>query len=130
MIECKLDYLACKEPASEPERWFELSVSGELSHRQYAGGQKRGVIDLETCKIIPNKTDAKGICTPFFFRIHTFVNSTNHRRGVFNLSAPTQASYLNWLKALKAWIGVKRPAPIYLEDKEAFEIAQGVDEAL
>jgi hypothetical protein len=105
------------------ERWFELSSEGELSYWQSAGNSKRGVIDLETCKVVPNKTDAPGICTPFFFQIHTFVkepNSDNYRRRIFNLSAPTQADYLNWLRALKAWIGVKRPPLVYLEDKEMF----------
>ena len=97
------------------ERWFELSGDGELSYWQSQGNNKRGVIDLETCKVIPNKTDAPGICTPFFFQIHTFVkepNSDSYRRRIFNLSAPTQVDYLNWLKALKVWIGVKRPPPL------------------
>lgn len=97
------------------ERWFELTGDGELSYWQSQGSNKRGVIELETCKIIPNKTDAPGICTPFFFQIHTFVkepDSDNYRRRVFNLSAPTQVDYLNWLKALKVWIGVKRPPPL------------------
>ena len=107
------------------ERWFELSTDGELSYWQSQGNSKRGVIDLETCKVIPNKTDAPGICTPFFFQIHTFVkesNSDNFRRRVFNLSAPTQVDYLNWLKALKVWIGVKRPPPVGSDqDVEAFQ---------
>jgi len=103
------------------ERWFELSTDGELSYWQSQGNNKRGVIDLETCKVVPNKTDAPGICTPFFFQIHTFIkeqNSDNFRRRIFNLSAPTQVDYLNWLKALKVWIGVKRPPP-FLDGDDA-----------
>lgn len=94
------------------ERWFELSTEGELSYWQSHGSGKRGVIDLETCKIIPNQTEAKGICTPFIFQIHAFVkevDGANYRKRVYNLSAPTQSDYLNWLKALKVWVGVKRP---------------------
>ena len=110
-------------------RWFELNGEGELSYWQSPGTNKKGVIDLETCKVIPNKTDAPGICTPFFFQIHTFVRepgTDNFRRRVFNLSAPTQVDYLNWLKALKVWIGVKRPPlPSSLDEQSAFKTGGG-----
>jgi hypothetical protein len=101
------------------ERWFQLTGEGELSYRQSLGSNKKGVIDLETCKIIPNKTDAPGICTPFFFQIHTFTKEESSglfKRRVFNLSAPTQIDYLNWLKALQIWMDVKRPPPLGLAE--------------
>ena len=110
------------------ERWFELNGEGELSYWQSHGVNRRGTIDLETCKVIPNKTDAKGICTPFFFQIHTFVpepGTNGFRRRVYNLSAPTQVDYLNWLKALKIWIGVKRPSPLGLEGISPLKVGPG-----
>lgn len=109
-------YLFKTPPSAErwEERWFELNGNGRLTYSQGFGQPVKGTIDLETCKIVCNKTDAQGIPTPYYFQIHTFEKISNggeFRKRTFNLAAPTQLDYLNWLKALKVWVGVQRPAP-------------------
>ena len=100
-------------PDKWEERWFELTPRGELIYYSKFGQiPEKGRIDLETCKIVPNQTQARGICTPYYFQIHTFEPIEEDgamRKRVFNLSAPTKEEYLAWLKALKVWMGVKRP---------------------
>ncbi|KAH9259997.1 hypothetical protein BASA81_001769 [Batrachochytrium salamandrivorans] len=105
-------------PKRWEERWFELNGRGELAYFSQFGGEVRGKIDLETCKIVPNQTEAVGICTPYCFQIHAFEQvmvqgkfTGEFKPRVYNLCAPTQLEYLNWLKALKVWVGVKRPDP-------------------
>lgn len=116
-------------PKRWEERWFELNGRGELAYYSQFGGEVRGRIDLETCKVVPNQTEAAGVCTPYCFQIHAFEpvvvqgkpSTGEFRPRVYNLCAPTQLEYLNWLKALKMWVGVKRPDPFLGEEREREE---------